>query len=138
MAALYKRQPALILKRNKKYKTNNAVKVAKYKRAYYEAHREDYNRNLRAWRTKNWDRHYINHLAKRQALLRGATISNFTLEDWIELLENAGYVCSYCGSTSKLTMDHIVPLSKGGNHTKGNITPACQPCNSRKHDTVGP
>ncbi len=136
MAVLYKKQTKRILQRNRDYIRKNRSKVARYKRAYYEAHRENYNRNLRAWRTKNWQHHYINHQAKRQALIRGATVSDFTLEDWIELLEACGYVCTYCGSTAKLTMDHVVPLSKGGNHTKGNIAPACQPCNSRKNDSV--
>jgi 5-methylcytosine-specific restriction endonuclease McrA len=43
--------------------------------------------------------------------------------------------CNYCGQTfakKDLTMDHIVPLSRGGKSTKGNVVVACQPCNSDK------
>ncbi len=43
--------------------------------------------------------------------------------------------CYYCGQTfakKDLTMDHIVPLSRGGKSTKGNVVVACQPCNSDK------
>ncbi len=43
--------------------------------------------------------------------------------------------CYYCGQTfakKDLTMDHIVPLSRGGKSTKGNVVTACQPCNSDK------
>src|SRR3990167_10051937 len=136
MADLYKRKRKIIQERTKRYRKTNAKKVAAFKRRYYESHKEQYNAHLRRWRKANWRRHYVNHLAKRQALLRGATISDFTLEDWIELLEQYGYQCAYCKSTSKLTMDHIVPLSKGGQHTQRNIAPACGPCNSRKGATL--
>lgn len=44
-----------------------------------------------------------------------------------------GRACAYCGTTEKeLTMDHVVPLSAGGDHTLGNIVPACLSCNVRK------
>lgn len=132
----YAKKKKYIAAQNEAYRLAHPEATTKRKRRYYVAHRENYRRDLRLWRAKHWDHHYINHQAKRRSLIRGATISDFTLVDWIELLEDAGYVCTYCGSTSKLTMDHIVPLSKGGNHTKGNITPACQPCNSRKKDSV--
>lgn len=43
--------------------------------------------------------------------------------------------CSYCGAevpAKKLTMDHIVPIARGGRSTKGNITQCCKECNSKK------
>ena len=43
--------------------------------------------------------------------------------------------CHYCGNKverENLTMDHVVPLSRGGRSTKGNIVPACKECNSKK------
>ena len=43
--------------------------------------------------------------------------------------------CYYCGKTflpQDLTMDHIVPLIRGGKSTKGNIVAACKECNNRK------
>ena len=44
-------------------------------------------------------------------------------------------VCHYCGRRfppSALTMDHIVPLIRGGRSTKGNVVPACKACNNKK------
>ncbi len=44
-------------------------------------------------------------------------------------------VCHWCGGsfpTSELSMDHIVPLVRGGKSTRGNVVPACKECNSRK------
>jgi 5-methylcytosine-specific restriction endonuclease McrA len=44
-------------------------------------------------------------------------------------------VCHFCQQsvgTDNLTMDHLVPLARGGKSTRGNIVPACQPCNRSK------
>ncbi len=44
-------------------------------------------------------------------------------------------VCEYCGQAApskELTMDHIVPLARGGKSTKGNVAPACKTCNNAK------
>lgn len=44
-------------------------------------------------------------------------------------------VCHYCGRSTppkELTMDHIVPISRGGRSTKGNIVAACKECNTAK------
>jgi len=43
--------------------------------------------------------------------------------------------CHYCRRKvvpSDLTMDHIVPVVRGGRSTRGNVVPACEACNSRK------
>ncbi len=44
-------------------------------------------------------------------------------------------ICHYCGKTfppESLTLDHVVPISRGGHSNKGNCVPACKPCNSEK------
>lgn len=44
-------------------------------------------------------------------------------------------VCHYCGSRvppAELTMDHVVPVARGGKSTKGNVVPCCKDCNNRK------
>lgn len=44
-------------------------------------------------------------------------------------------VCHYCHckvEKADLTMDHVVPLSRGGKSRKGNIVPACKECNNKK------
>jgi len=43
------------------------------------------------------------------------------------------HTCQYCGiRTSDLTIDHIVPRSRGGQHTWENLVSACRTCNHRK------
>jgi 5-methylcytosine-specific restriction protein A len=44
-------------------------------------------------------------------------------------------ICHYCGQKfppPQLTMDHIVPLIRGGKTTRGNVAPACKECNRKK------
>ena len=40
--------------------------------------------------------------------------------------------CIYCGSTEDITVEHRVPLIRGGVHDKSNLAPACRSCNSKK------
>lgn len=51
-----------------------------------------------------------------------------------EVLRRDKYACQYCGNTKKLTLDHVMPRSKGGKHSWDNVVIACEPCNSRKGD----
>lgn len=46
--------------------------------------------------------------------------------------KGACYYCSQPVKPSELTMDHVVPLSRGGKSTKGNVVPACKDCNTKK------
>jgi len=44
-------------------------------------------------------------------------------------------ICYYCGrmvGSKNLTMDHVIPLSRGGASTRENIVPACKECNNKK------
>ncbi len=44
-------------------------------------------------------------------------------------------LCYYCGQQvkpSELTMDHIVPIARGGQSSKGNVVTTCKECNNRK------
>lgn len=43
-----------------------------------------------------------------------------------------GWWCHYCRTTQALTVDHVVPVSKGGRDVVSNLVPACRTCNSQK------
>ena len=48
-------------------------------------------------------------------------------------------VCHYCGervSPKELTLDHIVPVIRGGKSSRGNCVPACKECNSKKQSLL--
>ena len=51
----------------------------------------------------------------------------------------AAGVCHYCGrsvGTKALTMDHVVPLIRGGRSVRGNTVAACKDCNSKKQSLL--
>ena len=45
-----------------------------------------------------------------------------------------GNICQYCGKRERLTIDHVMPKSRGGRDTWENLVSACVPCNNRKGD----
>ncbi|MDJ0735220.1 MAG: HNH endonuclease [Nostocaceae cyanobacterium] len=51
-----------------------------------------------------------------------------------EILRRDHHICQYCGSKKSLTLDHVIPRSRGGQHTWDNVVTACERCNSRKGD----
>jgi 5-methylcytosine-specific restriction endonuclease McrA len=51
----------------------------------------------------------------------------FARDDW---------TCQYCGSRSSLTVDHVIPRSKGGASSWDNIVASCAPCNRRKGNAL--
>ena len=119
-------------------------------RRWYAENREKHLERERQWQVANREkvceatyRYRTAHPEKkreskdrRRARKLGCAINDFTAVQWKEMQEMCGHLCCYCKKKFKgmLTQDHIIPLSKGGNHTLSNIIPACKSCNSKKRD----
>jgi 5-methylcytosine-specific restriction endonuclease McrA len=51
----------------------------------------------------------------------------------LEIFNRDHYTCQYCGKeTHQLTLDHVIPRYRGGEHTWENVVSACVPCNRHK------
>ena len=48
------------------------------------------------------------------------------------VLRRDGHRCQYCGSAERLTLDHVLPRSRGGKDAWENLVAACTPCNNKK------
>jgi 5-methylcytosine-specific restriction enzyme A len=73
------------------------------------------------------------HIKKERNVAKALRKTNW----WHNILQKG--FCHYCGkifSPTELTMDHIVPLSRGGSSTKGNIVPSCKSCNTIKRTSI--
>lgn len=70
------------------------------------------------------------HVARERAKAR-----DLRQTDWWRQQVRRG-VCHYCRQAvppDQLTMDHVVPVARGGRSTRGNVVPACLACNRSKH-----
>lgn len=52
------------------------------------------------------------------------------------IFELFNHQCNFCGSTKRLQIDHIHPISKGGKSNKENLQILCQPCNLKKFNKL--
>jgi 5-methylcytosine-specific restriction enzyme A len=82
-------------------------------------------------KTKNWHKTIEDksHIKKEKA-----KASEIKKSSWWKKKISEG-ICHYCGrkfEPKDLTMDHIVPVARGGKSTKGNIVPCCFECNQTK------
>lgn len=83
------------------------------------------------WAKNNPDK-VRNKNAARRSRLKQAKTFYITNKEINKLINSP---CFYCGSKNQPSLDHIVPLARGGDHSIGNLTTACKPCNSSKGDS---
>ena len=86
------------------------------------------------WKLANPEKYKANSAKanyKRRRLLAN-TRCDLTLAQWQEIKAFYKYRCAFCNKKTKLTQDHFVPVSKGGEHTASNIIPLCLSCNCTK------
>ena len=120
----------------KKWQKKN-MKSIRNRMVIWEANNRDrLNLLHRNWTAKNRERARLidqRVKAKRQAAFNDGTI---TLKAWLSVLDKFDNKCVYCGSDKNITMDHVMPLVRGGEHSIKNVVPACKPCNSKKNDRL--
>jgi 5-methylcytosine-specific restriction endonuclease McrA len=125
------------------------VQINEKSRADRRANREKLRLRQEAWRAANPD--YMRDWEKRNAALisennyrrrvriaeakSGVAISQ---RDWDRMIRRFSNRCAYCDCSLDgcFTIDHVVPVSRGGRHSIGNLVPACKSCNSSKRDLL--
>ena len=72
--------------------------------------------------------------SKRRSIFSGEKhVFILTLDQWLQTLKYFRNRCAYCGKNSnKLVHEHVIPLERGGWHTRENVIPACTSCNLLK------
>ncbi len=95
------------------------------------AYRERGAKAAREW-AKAHPEYYRAAAKLRRARLSGV-VCDLTDQETRELFEEYAGLCAYCHAAAT-TIDHVMPISAGGSHSKANLVPACKSCNSSKHD----
>lgn len=130
--ARYAKDPTPKRQRGRRYLQEHPERKRVYNLLYRTQHAEDLRAYRRQWRHAN-PATIQAYQARRRAAKRQAPRNDLTPVQWAEIKAAYDHRCVYCGKKfQRLTMDHIVPLSKGGEHTVSNVVPACRRCNSRK------
>ena len=109
---------------------------------HWQMHRDDYIKYTRLrsklysrWRFMTDPSYRLYHRAKskaRKVAQRGGTPSHLTPSHLWRHWGAFDHRCAYCGTLGDLEVEHVVPISQGGQHHLGNIVPACHLCNSNK------
>lgn len=139
--------------KGREYRLNNLEKERERYQRYEDEKRDAERRveNQRKRYQKNPEKHriamrewYRNNPEKAslmgaQGKSRGRAIKyglteHFSVAEWKELCEKYGNRCLRCNRAGRLSPDHILPLTCGGDNTIANIQPLCKKCNSTKKD----
>jgi 5-methylcytosine-specific restriction endonuclease McrA len=98
----------------------------------YEQRRERARKSVQRWN----QRYPEKRRAVMQAYRARRRLSSGTISptEWRDVCAKYGDKCLCCGADGPLTMDHVIPLSRGGSHSVDNIQPLCSTCNSKKYN----
>jgi hypothetical protein len=115
-----------------------AKKWAENDPGYYARRRQDLDyreksrESNRRWRAANPER-ATESKKRRRARKLDRGIYLVSPRDYRRCLARHRNCCTYCGvHLDSVHWDHVMPLYRGGTHSVGNLTPACQTCNQRK------
>ena len=90
----------------------------------------------------NWELHSENTSLARPMVIRLVTFVKVPRDTHRRKITRRavfardGWECQYCGARTSLTVDHVIPRSKGGGSGWDNIVASCAPCNRRKGDRL--
>lgn len=116
----YIRTKYVTLARNKNWKVKN--------KEYYKEYCRNYHAKYNA--TEHGKSVNINKAYRRRKYMDTLTPIDYSAVR--ERFDKLGNRCVACGATNNITIDHIIPLAKGGTNCIDNLQPLCHSCNSSK------
>ena len=99
------------------------------KTLYRQSRKDIYLARSKEWNKNNKDKVRSN-VAKSQ--LKRKSIETFYILHK-EMIAIYNSPCAFCNSRENITIDHIIPISRNGRHSVGNLQPLCKSCNSSKN-----
>jgi len=135
----YLRNRSSVLATAKRYRAQPGVteRRAEMARAYRSANRARLREEFRRWRAENPEA--AAELNRRSAHIRRCRLMSLPVEKFSAgsiFVRDKG-LCAYCGlglDPMNWHLDHVVPVSRGGGHTRDNVVASCPRCNLSKYD----
>ena len=129
----------------KKWRKNNIEKNREAGRRQYANNPQHHQAVKNAWREANVEKiksiqrkFALNNpekMAEKQQIRKVKMRSNGVYKvSKKELIKLYSSPCIACGTTERVTIDHIIPIARGGIHGIGNLQPMCLKCNASKND----
>ena len=149
----YKENKDKIAERHKQWCDENKDKILKKSKQYYKENKDKVLEQCKQYREVNRDK-IAEYFKQRNATPQGQ-IANFnrrnrrrlkeqnqgsgiTEEQWLEMMKYFNWECAYSGECigykNTRSIDHITPISRGGEHEIWNVVPMYRPYNSSKQD----
>lgn len=122
-----KKNPEVVAAKKRRHYKRNADKIKARSRRNYYANPEKAKINRQAWFDANPDKRMEMRIKRRKYMAGNWRVTAK------EINRLYAAPCFYCGQPSQ-HLDHVVPLSRGGEHRIGNLVGACAKCNLSKHD----
>lgn len=145
--AYYAANREKVLAKQRRTAVKRAEEKRQYQRAYYRRNAEAERDRVRSWNAENKDKkrssyrtwakanpQIVQSVRHRHRARQLSAPGTYTPEEWLDRLSEYGGVCPCCGRVAELTVDHIIPLAKGGTNWIWNLQPLCFSCNSAKSD----
>jgi len=118
---------------DRRWQIENKERSNGHKQRWLRDNREKAKEAAKRWRQRNPDKKIAIEENRRARKQKAG--GSFTAAEWRDLVQHYGNKCLNCGRVDvQLTVDHIVPISKGGGSDIENIQCLCLQCNSSKGD----
>jgi 5-methylcytosine-specific restriction endonuclease McrA len=125
------------VKRTLQWKKDNPEGNRKLALEYQNRNFDKVYKRIQSWQKEHPESRQVSK-ANRRAREKSSQ-GKITRAEWEELKEFYDYTCLCCRKREpkiKLTLDHVVPLAKGGENSISNAQPLCGSCNSKKNAKI--
>lgn len=126
--------------RDKQYYRENREQKCEQKKQYYRENKKEICKYQKEYRQSEKGRIASAAVRHRRRSCEAASEVSLTAKQFQRILKNQRYMCNMCGKkftkSRPPTMDHIIPVSKGGGLTSSNVQVLCKSCNCKKQAKI--
>lgn len=122
-------------------KANRTQDGGQHNRELQKQYRASNPEKIRAWGKASYHRRKWDIAFKRKRHIatktRRVATGHCPAATWLQRVKFYGWCCAYCSirlTPKTVTVDHVIPLSRGGTNWPANLVPSCAHCNKVKHN----